>query len=146
MAKDEKKAQAAGPAMDQKALQAHRAEMEALLKRAEEAAARAHEARRTVEDILNAAPVPVVEEPVKRELTKTELALIDEGCRAWGIEEQYVFSSGIEAETGLAVIVTQGGKKVTYAKGDPGGRLSEIEITGVNPEWGKKKVIAGRKR
>ena len=75
---------------------------------------------------------------------KKQPALIAEGCKAYGIDKKYVFASGINKETGEAVIVTDGGKKVRYAKGDEVAELSQIEITGVNPEWKKRKPITGK--
>jgi len=75
---------------------------------------------------------------------KKQPPLIAEGCKAYGIDKKYVFASGIDKETGEAVIVTDGGKKVRYAKGDNVDELSQIEITGVNPEWKKRKPIMGK--
>ncbi len=56
--------------------------------------------------------------------------LINEACKAYGIEEEYVFASGISAETGEAIIVTNGGKKVRYRKGDVVQKLTYTEVTG----------------
>jgi hypothetical protein len=79
------------------------------------------------------------------EKEKKQPPLIAEACKAYGIDSEYVFSSGIDKETGEAVIVTNGGKRVRYAKGDEVVELSQIEITGINPEWKKRKPITGKK-
>lgn len=72
-------------------------------------------------------------------------ALITAGCKAYGIDPAYVLGSRIDPETGEAVIVTNGGKKVRYASGqkdiEP---LSEVEVTGINPKAKKRKPIAGK--
>jgi hypothetical protein len=72
--------------------------------------------------------------------------LIVEGCKAYGIDAKYLHASRIDAETGEAVILTVGGKRVRYKSGQKVQPLSEIEITGVNPAWAKKKPIAGKKK
>lgn len=77
---------------------------------------------------------------------KKQPPLVAEACKAFGIDGKHVFTSGIDKETGEAVIVTNGGKKVRYAKGDKVAELSQIEITGVNPEWAKRKPIMGKKK
>lgn len=85
----------------------------------------------------------------KPELTAAEKKLIAEACDVYGIGDKYVFAAGIDKEAArpTAVIVTAGGAKVRYAAGDtvelP---LTEIRITGVNPEAARRKVIAGRRK
>lgn len=77
---------------------------------------------------------------------KAEQALIDEACKAWGVDKKYLFAAGIDAATGEAVIVTNGGMKRRWKKGDKPQPLSEIEVTGVNPEWDRRKPITGGKK
>lgn len=72
--------------------------------------------------------------------------LVDEACEAYGIWPEHVLGSGIDRETGQVVIVTSGGKKVRYFAGDKPEPLSQIEVTGVNPEAAKRKIIAGKKK
>lgn len=72
--------------------------------------------------------------------------LIDEGCKAYGIAPKYVLSSRIDTQTGEAVILTKGGSKVRFKAGDKPQPLSEIAVTGINPNWAKKKVIAGKEK
>lgn len=63
---------------------------------------------------------------------------------AFGIALKYVFASKFYPETGEAVILTNGGSKVRYRAGDKPMPLSEIAVTGINPEAAKRKVIAGK--
>jgi hypothetical protein len=70
--------------------------------------------------------------------------LIAEACKAYGIDPKYVFSSAYHKETGEAVILTNGGSKVRFKAGDKVDPLGEIAVTGINPAWAKKKVIAGK--
>ncbi|MDZ4241851.1 MAG: hypothetical protein U1D99_03400, partial [Candidatus Omnitrophota bacterium] len=72
--------------------------------------------------------------------------IIDQAMEAYGIEKKYVHLSRVDKETGEAVIVTVGGKKVRYAAGQAVARLKEIDITGINFDAGKRKVIAGAKK
>jgi hypothetical protein len=72
--------------------------------------------------------------------------LIAAACEAYGIPAKYVFAGRIDARTGEAVILTQGGSKVRFKAGDKPAPLSQIAVTGVNPEWAKKKVIAGKEK
>lgn len=92
------------------------------------------------EKALEAGPVPEEE----REPTKAEKALIAEACKAYGIAEKYIFSSSVR--NGVAVIVTHGGTRVRFAKGDEVEPLGYIQVSGVNPEWGKRKPVAGKKK
>lgn len=56
--------------------------------------------------------------------------LISKACKAYGIDEQYVLGSGIDAVTGEAIIVTHGGKKVRYREGASVTELTPTEVTG----------------
>lgn len=71
-------------------------------------------------------------------------ALIAEACKAYGIDPKYVFASRYDAKAGQAIILTQGGSRVRYKTGDKANPLPEIAVTGINPEWAKCKVIAGK--
>lgn len=79
----------------------------------------------------------------KIELSKEDLKLIDEACKAYKVPSEYVMNSRIDA-AGHAVILTKGGAKVRYAKGMEVEPLSQIRITGVNPDAKKRKPIAGK--
>ena len=70
--------------------------------------------------------------------------LIVAACGAYGIAPKYILVSKVDAATGEAVIVTQGGKKVRFKMGDKVAQLSPIAVTGINPAWAKSKVIAGK--
>jgi len=68
--------------------------------------------------------------------------LIAEACRAYGIDKKFVLSSRMDGDA--AIIVTQGGAKVQYRKGDEVEKLSPIRVTGVNPENERRKPVAGK--
>lgn len=70
--------------------------------------------------------------------------LIAEACKAYGIDPKFVFASRYDAKTGQAVVLTNGGSKVRFKAGDKVEPLGQIAVTGINPEWAKKKVIAGK--
>ena len=69
--------------------------------------------------------------------------LIAAACEAYGIAPKYIFASNYYPETGEAVIVTHGGKKVRYKAGDKVEQLDQIAVTGINPKP-KRKPIAGK--
>ena len=69
--------------------------------------------------------------------------LIAAACEAFGIAPKYVFASRIDAQTGEAVIVTNGGKKVRFKAGAKVAPLDQIAVTGINPKP-KRKPIAGK--
>lgn len=80
---------------------------------------------------------------MKVENEKTEQALIDEALKVYKIPKEYVFNSRIDHNTGEAVILTRGGKKLRHRKGDKASfDLSQTDITGEPPEedlvWSKK--------
>lgn len=67
----------------------------------------------------------------EKPLTKEQEKLIAEGCKAYGIDRKFLFSSGIDPHTGEAVILTHGGKKIRHKKGDKAKfELTETQITG----------------
>ena len=71
-------------------------------------------------------------------------ALINAGCKAYGIDAEFLFNSRVDGDE--VVLVTNGGKKVRYKSGDEVEPLDEIAVTGVNPAAKKRKVIAGKKK
>ena len=76
-------------------------------------------------------------------------SLVKEAMDAYGIRPDDVLKSRIDRAAGAAgqaVIVTHGGKKVRYARGEKVEPLTEIERKGINPDWAKRKPIAGKKR
>ncbi len=70
--------------------------------------------------------------------------MIDEACKAYGIDPKYVFASNYHPDKGEAVLLTQGGKKVRWKKGQEVKPLDVISITGINPKWKDRKPIAGK--
>jgi hypothetical protein len=65
---------------------------------------------------------------------------------AHGVDPRHVLSSRHDAATGVVIFVTNGGKKVQWKEGEKAASLSEIEITGVNPENAKRRPITGAKK
>ena len=88
----------------------------------------------------------MAEDKGKQEKGKAGEELIAEACKAYGIAPKYVLSSRGDAQTGEAVVLTQGGSKVRFKAGVDVAPLSPIAVTGINPEWAKKKVIAGKEK
>lgn len=84
------------------------------------------------------------------ELTAAQKKLIAAGCEAYGIADEFVFSSRVKPDeiTGeaIAVILTNGGAKVFFKKGDEVEPLHHIRVTGINPEAKKRKPIVGKKK
>ena len=70
--------------------------------------------------------------------------MIDEACKAYGIDKKYVLSSRYDADSKEAIVVTHGGKKVKFKAGDKVEPLGPIAVTGINPD--KRKVIAGAEK
>lgn len=91
----------------------------------------------------NARVEPVMQEP---EISEADMKLIEEACMAHGIDSEYVNKARIE--DGSAVVMTVGGARIRYRPGDVRAegfkRLSQIQVTGVNPEARKRKPIVGR--
>jgi len=68
----------------------------------------------------------------------TDRDVIEEALKVYGIPKSFVVSSGIDAATGEAVILTRGGKKLRHRVGGKASfELSETEITGNVPDEGK---------
>lgn len=74
----------------------------------------------------------------------TAKQMIDEACKAYGIDPKYVFASNYYPDKGEAVILTRGGSKVRWKKGQEVTPLDSVSITGINPKWKDRKVIAGK--
>jgi len=68
--------------------------------------------------------------------------LIDEACEAYGINKRYVFSSAYHSDTDEAVIVTNGGAKVRYRRGDKVEALPPVRVDGIIRK--KMRVVAGK--
>ena len=69
-------------------------------------------------------------------------ALVEEACKAYGIDLQYVFASSVK--NGEATILTKGGTRVRYKKGDRVERLDPIKVDGVVRK--KMKPVTGTKK
>jgi hypothetical protein len=72
--------------------------------------------------------------------------LIAEACKAYGIDPKYVFASAYHADTGEAVIVTNGGSKVRFKVGDKVAPLDQIAVTGINPKPKHKPITGPEKK
>lgn len=77
---------------------------------------------------------------------KAKAALLEEALEAYGVEREYVFSSRVDLASGTVVILTNGGARVQYKQGDKVAKLDPIRVTGINPEWEKRKPIVGKKK
>ncbi len=74
---------------------------------------------------------------------EVNLEPIREACTAYGIDPEYLMGRFYDELTGEVMLVTHGGKKVSWRAGMTVAKLSAIEVTGVNPEWARRKVITG---
>lgn len=79
-------------------------------------------------------------------LSEEEQGAIDALCKEMGISPEFVFASNVDRGTGAVTVLTNGGARVCVAPGDEIPRLTEIQITGVNPELARRKPVAGKKR
>lgn len=71
-----------------------------------------------------------------------EKVLIEKACKAYEIAPKYVFASAVK--DGMVTIVTAGGSRIRWKEGAEIKPLTQIQITGVNPELERRKVIAGK--
>lgn len=80
----------------------------------------------------------------KKPLSKAGQELIDKACKAYGIDKKYVLGSNYYPETGEAVIVTHGGAKVRFKKGDEVEELAPERADGISRK--KPRYVAGKKK
>jgi hypothetical protein len=93
-----------------------------------------------------AAPMAPPEAPEEKAEAK-ENGVLAVAMKAYGIKEGEVFTYTEYTEENRVVIVTAGGRKISWTPADEDVQpLSYIERTGINPEAGKRKPIAGKKR
>ena len=85
-------------------------------------------------------------ETQKQEMAKADAALIDEGCKAYGIEAKHLFASNVRVIDGekTAVLLTNGGEKVYFKKGDKPEPLDPIRVDGIIRK--KMKAVTGAKK
>lgn len=74
---------------------------------------------------------------------KKENGLIAAGAKAYGIDEKYILSSKVYPG-GKVVIVTHGGVKVCWKKGDKAEPLEPIRVDGIIRK--KMKPVTGAKK
>jgi len=77
----------------------------------------------------------------EKRLTNEDKKLVEDAQKAYNIASNFIFGSSVLG--GLVTLVTNGGKKLFYKKGDKVDQISEIEKTGINPN-AKQKIIAGK--
>jgi hypothetical protein len=82
----------------------------------------------------------------KKPITKEEQKLIDEGCKAYGIDKKHLFASGIDrtGDKPVAVLLTNGGTRVRFAKGDKVEELDPVQVDGISRK--KPRHVAGKKK
>jgi len=89
----------------------------------------------------------VVPEPEKPNLTKADKELIAQACKGYGIEERFLLKGRVETDEAsgetTAVLITHGGAKVRYQKGQEVVPLDPVRVDGVSRKP-KRKPIAGR--
>lgn len=80
------------------------------------------------------------------QLKKADVALIADGCKAFGIDPKFLFASSVRVIDGekTAVLVTNGGAKVFYKKGDKPEPLDPIRVDGIIRK--KMKPVTGKKK
>lgn len=72
--------------------------------------------------------------------------LIAAACKMFGIGQKFVVGSRYDDQTAEAIIVTAGGKKVRFKDGDEVEKLSQLEITGINPSPARKPIAGAAKK
>jgi uncharacterized protein (DUF3084 family) len=81
----------------------------------------------------------------EKPLTKAQEKLIEQGCEAYGIAKEHLLKARIDPRTGEAVLVTNGGKKVRYAKGtEKVVPLDPVDVDGVPRK--KPRHLMGKKK
>lgn len=96
------------------------------------------------EEALAKAPGVPSAKAEKKPLSAAEQKLIDEGCKAYGIAKKYLLASGIDVQTHEAILVTDGGAKVRYAKGMEVEELDPVRVDGISRK--KPRHVAGKKK
>ena len=86
----------------------------------------------------------MVEDKAKAE----DKRMIAAACKAYGVDEKYLFASKVYPD-GEVVLVTSGGAKVRWRKGDEAEPLDPVRVDGVirkkmKPVTGAKKRKAGK--
>jgi hypothetical protein len=85
--------------------------------------------------------------PGPKRLTSSELQLIEDARKAYGIASEFILDAGID-DKGRAVVVTKGGSRVRYYTGDEKAEgfepLSDIQIDGVIRK--KPRHLIGKKK
>lgn len=99
------------------------------------------EENRSLNELLIAASA----EPLP-DLSAADEKLIAEACEKFGIGDEFVLAANVDRATGQAVVVTVGGTKVRFGKGDKVEPLHHIRVTGINPDAKKRKPVVGKKR
>lgn len=69
-------------------------------------------------------------------------ALVKEACKAYGIDPQHMFASSVK--NGEVTILTKGGTRVRYKKGDQVERLDPIKVDGIVRK--KMRPVTGAKK
>jgi len=72
--------------------------------------------------------------------------LIAAALDAYGIDEKYVAASRYDEQTKTAIIVTNGGSKVSFKTGDKVEPLRPIAVSGINPAAKRKPITGGGKK
>jgi hypothetical protein len=80
----------------------------------------------------------------KKPLTKDQQKLIEDGCKAYGIDARYLDHARIDPRTKEAVLVTVGGKKVRYARDMEVEKLDPVAVDGISRK--KPRHVMGKKR
>lgn len=81
----------------------------------------------------------------KEEINTIGDKLIEEACKAYGIDKKFVAGSAYNEDAKEAVIVTNGGKKVRFKAGDKVEPLDAIAVSGINPKVRKPITGAAKK-
>ena len=68
--------------------------------------------------------------------------MIEKALKAYGVQKKHVVMSRVDGSQ--VVFATAGGAKRRWAEGDDVQPLTQIQITGINPDAAKRKPIAGK--
>jgi hypothetical protein len=72
-----------------------------------------------------------------------DAALLAKACEAYGIDPKYVFASNVSAD-GVVTILTNGGTRVKFRKGDKVRPLDPVAIDGISRK--KPRIVMGKKK